>query len=269
MSALRIVCAALIAWTLAALAAHAQPNRIVSADFCADQYVLRLASRDQIAAVSRFADGEDSYERARARGLRQVRPTLEEVAPLRPDLVVRTFGGGPQFEAALARHNIRVLNIGWIEDIDGVLREVRRLGAAFGHAGRAEAFARTLEARRRAIAARRAPGLSALYITPGGVTAGRGTMVDAIFREAGIANLERGEGWRPAPLERLVRDRPERLVLSFFDYGGVRADAWSAARHPLLRRIIAATPHVTWPSSWTACAHWGALDAAEALQAAR
>jgi len=257
----------LIALLLFAGVAHAQPSRIASLDFCADQYVLRLADRGQIAAVSRFADGEDSYERARAHGLPRIRPTLEEIAPLRPDLVVRTFGGGPEIEAALARRNIRVLNVGWIEDIDAVIAAVRRIGAAFGQAARAEAFARTLEARREMLRRRMMPGFSALYLTPGGVTAGRGTMVDAIFREAGVRNSETGDGWRPAPLERLVRERPERLVLSFFDFGATRADAWSSARHPLMRRVLADTPSVSWPAAWTSCAHWGALDAAEALQA--
>lgn len=248
--------------------AHAQPTRIASLDFCADQYVLRLADRDQIAAISRYAEGEDSYERTRAAGIAQIRPTLEEMAPLRPDLVVRTFGGGPQIEQALARRHVSIVNVGWIETIGDVIDAVRRVSAALGQSARGERFARALEIRRRALAVRRIPGVRALYLTPGGVTAGRGTMVDEIFREAGVENIEQGRGWRPAPLERLVRDRPLRLVLSFFDFAATRQDAWSAARHPLMRRILAETPSVTWPAAWTACAHWGALDAAEALQQA-
>jgi iron complex transport system substrate-binding protein len=227
---------------------------------------LRLADRAQIAAVSRGADGADSYERRRARGLQQVRPTLEEVAPLRPDLVMRSYGGGPTLEASLARRGIPVMNVGWVEDIDGVVREVRRVGEALGQDARAEALARSLAERRGRLARSRPRGIAALYLTPGGVTAGRGTMVDAIFREAGVANLERGQGWRPAPLEALTRTPPERVVLSFFDLHASKQDAWSVARHPVMRRILATTPSVTWPAAWTACPTWGALDAAEALQ---
>ncbi|MGE3581924.1 MAG: ABC transporter substrate-binding protein [Hyphomonadaceae bacterium] len=254
---------------LLASPAHAQPQRIVSLDFCADQYVLRLAAPDQIAAVSRGAGAMDSYERARARGVPSVRATMEEVAPLRPDLVVRSFGGGPALEAALARRNVTILNVGWSENIAQVLTDVRRVSTAFGRQAEGEAFARQLEARRAALARNRPRAQSpVLYLTPGGVTAGRNTMVDAIFREAGAVNAEEGAGWRPAPLERLVARQPERVVLSFFDLPAARADGWSAARHPVMRRIVRETPSVSWPAAWTACPTWGALDAAEALQRA-
>lgn len=247
--------------------AQAQPRRIVSLDFCADQYVLRLADRDQITAVSRGAGAIDSYERARARGLARVRPTLEEVATLHPDLVVRAFGGGPTLTAALARRGARVLTVGWSETIEGVIADVRRAARAFGQAERGEAFAHALEARRAALTHMRpARPVRALYVTPGGVTAGRGTLVDAILREAGAENSESGAGWRPAPLERLARAAPDRLVLSFFDLPAAQRNAWSAARHPVLRRLVRATPATTWPAAWTACPTWAALDAAEALQ---
>jgi iron complex transport system substrate-binding protein len=260
---------AMMCWlALGATPAGAQPQRIVSLDFCADQYVLRLSHRAAIAALSRGADGADSYERESARGLPQVRATLEEVAPLRPDLVVRSYGGGPTLEAGLARRGIPVMNVGWVEDIDGMVREVRRVGAALGQRARGEALARSIEERRRLLALGRRPGVSALYLTPGGVTAGRGTMVDAIFREAGVTNLERRRGWQSVPLEALVRNPPQRVVLSFFDLHAAKQDAWSVARHPVMRRILAKTPSVAWPAAWTACPSWGALDAAESLQRA-
>ena len=77
-------------WVVCALAllcaspAWAEPRRIVSLDYCADQFVLALADRDQIAALSRGSQRDDSYFRARAHGIRQTRGTLEEVLALRP-----------------------------------------------------------------------------------------------------------------------------------------------------------------------------------------
>jgi iron complex transport system substrate-binding protein len=85
-----IVCALALAF---AMPAYAAPRRIVSLDYCADQFVLALADRDQIAALSRGSQRDDSYYRTRAAGIRQTRGTLEEVLALRPDLVIRNWGG--------------------------------------------------------------------------------------------------------------------------------------------------------------------------------
>ena len=70
--------------------------RIVSLDFCADQYVLKLADREQILAVSPDAVREFSYMRETAQGLPTVRSVAEDVLILKPDLVVRSYGGGPK-----------------------------------------------------------------------------------------------------------------------------------------------------------------------------
>ena len=54
-------------------------RRIVSLDYCADQFVLGLAERRRILAVSPDADADFSYMRASAEGLRTVRPRAEDV----------------------------------------------------------------------------------------------------------------------------------------------------------------------------------------------
>ena len=79
--------------------------RIVSLDYCADQYVLRLVARDRIVAVSRDARKPFSYMRAAAAGVPQVAARAEDVLVLRPDLVVRSYGGGAgaALDAQIAR----------------------------------------------------------------------------------------------------------------------------------------------------------------------
>ena len=49
-------------------ATEATPRRIVSLDFCADQYVLKLADRESILAVSRDATKDFSFMREEALG---------------------------------------------------------------------------------------------------------------------------------------------------------------------------------------------------------
>src|SRR5690554_3799563 len=71
----------------AALAAA--PERIVSLNLCVDQYLLALADRDQIAALTQFArDPEVSAAAAHAEGFHQIRGAAEEVVQLNPDLVL-------------------------------------------------------------------------------------------------------------------------------------------------------------------------------------
>ena len=73
-----------------------RPMRIVSLDFCSDQYVLKLADRAQILALSPDAGREFSFMREAAAGLPTVRPVAEDVLILQPDLVIRSYGGGPK-----------------------------------------------------------------------------------------------------------------------------------------------------------------------------
>ena len=70
------------------------PRRIVSLDYCADQYVLKFADREDILALSPDAGKRFSYMRAAAEGIPTVRPRTADVLALQPDLVVRTYGGG-------------------------------------------------------------------------------------------------------------------------------------------------------------------------------
>ncbi|MCA8893462.1 MAG: ABC transporter substrate-binding protein, partial [Hyphomonas sp.] len=71
----------------------------VSLDYCADQYVLKLADREQILAISPDGDKEFSYMHEAAEDVPTVRPVAEDVLVLKPDLVVRAYGGGPNAEA--------------------------------------------------------------------------------------------------------------------------------------------------------------------------
>ncbi|MCG8441008.1 MAG: ABC transporter substrate-binding protein, partial [Caulobacterales bacterium] len=83
-----------------------RPARVVSLDFCADQYVLKLVERQRVLALSPDATREFSYMRAEAAGVRSVRPRAEDVILLEPDLVVRSYGGGPNAAAFFERAGV-------------------------------------------------------------------------------------------------------------------------------------------------------------------
>ncbi len=241
-----------------------RPIRIVSLDYCADQYVLKLAPRSRIAAVSPDAGAEFSYMRAASVGVPRVRPNAEDVLVLRPDLVVRSYGGGPGAAEMFARAGVPVLQLGYADDLAGVRRVLVETASGLGEGAKGGAIARDFDARLAAIAAT-ASGKRALYVTPGGVTSGPGTLVDETLRASGLANFDDRAGWNPLPLERLAREQPDVVAAAFFDTRWNKADPWSAAAHPVARDALRDRVLVSLPGAWTACGGWFLLDAVEAL----
>src|SRR5262249_55687584 len=143
----------LMRWLIAAMAlacapaAQAEPRRIVSLDYCADQFVLALADRDQIAALSIGSRRDDSYFRARADGIRQTRGTLEDVLALRPDLIVRNWGGPWDAAEVYTRFGVPVLQVGDTPDFASARADLLDAGQILGHAQRGETLARDLDLR--------------------------------------------------------------------------------------------------------------------------
>lgn len=241
------------------------PQRIVSLDYCADQYVLRFADRAAIRALSPDAAKRFSYMRAQARGVPTVRPRAADVIALEPDLVVRSYGGGPEVAAFLEELGVPVVQIGFPQTLAEVRDEVVRVGSALGNAEEAEGVAADMDRRLAALPPPRGPRRTALYMTPGGVTSGAGTLVHEVLGAAGLANFQARPGWNPLPLERLAYERPDVIAAASFD----GADAWSVARHPVARAQAARAPVVPLEGAWTSCGGWFLVDAVEALARAR
>ncbi|HCY54201.1 MAG TPA: iron ABC transporter substrate-binding protein [Oceanicaulis sp.] len=236
-------------------AAQAQPQRIVSLDYCADQYVLGLADRSQIAALSPDAAADYSSHAALAEDLPQARPLAGEILAHRPDLVVRSWGGDTRILALFERLGIPVHQIGYISDFDDIRRETRAAAAAFAREDRAE----TLLAEMDRALDRVTPlaGVDALYVTPGGVTAGQGTFIDALLRAAGLRNTAGGlSGWSSLPLEAVALRRPDIFVTGFSNSATDRVDRWSASRHPVMRRALSSRPAFTLDTGVIACTTW-------------
>lgn len=239
-------------------------KRIVSLDFCADQYVLKLADRADILALSPEAVMAHSYLRAEAAGLPSVRPLAEDAIALKPDLIVRSYGGGPNAEAFFERAGIPVLTVGWAGDIDAIKRVTLEMAEGLGHTARGDTLVAQIDARLAALPVFQT-SQRVLYMTPTGVTSGGGTLIDELMSAAGAENFETRAGWHSLPLERLTGEQPDIVAASFFDAPSLGQDIWSAARHPLARQQIETLPVAELSGAWTACGAWFALDAVEAL----
>jgi iron complex transport system substrate-binding protein len=263
-----------VRWLVCALAlvlstpVWAAPLRVVSLDYCADQYVLALADRAQIVALSRGSLRDDSYFRDRAHGIRQTRGSLEEVLALRPDLVVRNWGGPWNAADVYSRFRVPVLQVGDVTNFPAARADVLDAARVLGHSERGEAIARDLDlrlARLRAAAPReRAP---VMYLSAGGAIAGADTLTDAAINAAGARNVRSARGWQVMPLEELVETPPALIALGFFDAGRERMNAWSPSRHPALRSALARARTVSLPPAVISCEAWTMIDAAEIIAA--
>ncbi len=235
----------------------ASPRRVVSLDQCADQYVLALAPREAIAGLSKRADDPDAWLRDQARGLPLKRATLEALSSTRPDLVVRSWGGDERMVRALEARGARVVHIEDATDFPGVRANVRTVAAALDRRAEGEALIRRMDAKL-AASAGAWKGQRALYYTPGGFTAGPGTLVDAMLRGAGLSNAARAQSFAAIPLEALALNPPRLFVLGFFDAG--HQTRWDQGRHPLLAELARGKTAASLPGSILGCPAWFAAD---------
>ncbi len=249
-------------------ATQAWPARVVSLDYCADQYVLKFAAVENILALSPEAVQEFSYLREQARGFPSVRPIVENVISIKPDLVVRSYGGGYGIVEVLDQLDIPVLQIGYANTLTEVQQSILTVSAALGAADRGEQIVAAMRKRLQeiSIAAGKEKG-SALYTTPTGVTAGPGTLIHDVLLAAGFDNFEDKPGWRALPLERLVYSGPDVVAQAFYQSAYGHRDLWSAAAHPVTQRQLANSGRVALDGAWTSCGAWFLMDAVEALVA--
>ncbi|WP_026299455.1 ABC transporter substrate-binding protein [Elioraea tepidiphila] len=241
--------------------AAAKPARVVSLNLCADQFVVALAERERIAALSPLAvDPALSAVAAEAAGIPRVRTVAEEVLPLNPDLAIVGPWGAARVAAMLEARGVAVLRLGLAEDFDAILRHLRSVAAALGETARGEALAASI-ARDLAAIRRRADAPRALVWQARGFVPGRGTLPDAVLRAAGLGNAAPFAGYGFVSLERLLADPPDLLVTA--PAAGPPSLSEALLEHPALAR--AAIPRARIDPAWLACGGPETVRAAAAL----
>ena len=246
-------------------------ERVVSLDYCADQYVIALVERDNIVAVSPAADSEYSYLASRASGLVQMRPSGEAVLFSRPDLVVRQWGGGFGATAYLERFSTNIAQVLFGTDLEIAAVNLDSIGASLEESKKAQKLVKEMEGRlvrMRALLEPESDLPRALYVTPGGLTTGTDTFVHEAMIAAGVINMAADDGqrgWREINLEAIALDPPDLVIAAFFDLRSAQVNYWSIARHKFLREVIEKTPTVVLPAAQLACSAWFFMDAVESI----
>jgi iron complex transport system substrate-binding protein len=253
----------LAALALAAPGASA-PVRVMSVDQCADQYVLALAPRPEIVGVSKRALNPDSNQRALAQGLPERRPTLESVLAAQPTVVVRYWTADAGLGEALMRRGVAVVQLDDPNDFPGIARNIRVVAKALGREAAGEALVARMNAE---LAASQGAwrGARALYLTPGGFTAGDGTLVGATMRAAGLTPEAKSSGYGPAPLETLVLNPPVALVLAFFRDLADGRQHWAVGDAGRVESLTGRPVIASLSGTIVGCPAWFAADGALAL----
>lgn len=255
-------------------AVWADHGKVLSLDYCADQYVLALANEEDILALSPASQSNYSYFQETAEHFPQLKPAMEAVYAVDPDIVVRQWGGGLNAFERLSGFGFKVAQIEHGDSFKAAQDNLLKIGKEIGAEDRAALLVRDMLSRLERVQQRhenQTKRLRALYVTPGGVSAGRGTLIDEIMRKVGLINImaDAGrQGWVPIDLEALALHPPDLLIAGFFDLGAEQPSHWSISRHSFLQEQLRQIKTVYLPSRQLACSAWFAVDALETVSRA-
>ena len=254
-----------VATTGAVSPANAKPARIVSLNLCADQLLVELAERRNIASVTYFAPKpEYSPNASKARGLKVNYGQAEEIIPLKPDLVFAGRFSARATVGILRKLGYPVVEIPVVRSMADVRRNVRLIAGAIGEKARGEALIGAFDAKLKSIRLDQSAErpVAAIYWMRGN-TAGIGTLMGAIVEQAGFTNLARRlgrSGVANLPLETLLSNPADALVLASTS-GDPPSLAAEAVTHPALARLIRTRPSVAMSSQLWSCGTPAVADA--------
>jgi iron complex transport system substrate-binding protein len=243
--------------------APAVPQRIVSINLCADQLVLALADRNQIAGLTKNAtDREMSGEAAAARGIPLLSNSAEQILAIEPDLIVGMPASRSAALAALPQHDYPLLDLETANSLDEIYASIRQTAAAVGHPARGDALIARMQ---RELAGLPKPGNGrvAAYYQRRGYMTGTGTLIDELMTRVGLLNLAGKLGKPPLSqlsLEEMVAAKPDFLIVEsatdkVIDQGS------EMLHHPALKDI----PRISVPQAWTVCGSPAYTQAARSM----
>lgn len=250
------------------LQASEDAHTIVSVDYCADQFVLALAAPQQIMALSKDAQSPFSFYAEHAKSFPLTRGSSEQILTMQPDITVRQWYGARATDRLYERAGIKSISIGFAGTPEGNFDNLITFAEKIGRTSAAKAFVDKRKALIKSFEiAPKAKG-KALYITPGGFSAGRGTFVHHIINLAGFtttADTYGQTGWAPLPLEAIVNTPPDVIITSFNDLETERS-RWSASNYPLIKDLLESKPVIDVPSRYLSCSGLFAADAAQLIR---
>lgn len=243
----------------------ARPVRIVSQNLASDEMLFPMVDAQRLVGLSSLSR-DPKYSNVVAEATGHPAPsieTAEDIVRLKPDLIFVTTYSRAEVVEVLESTGAPVYRLANFDDLDGVITNLRRIGAAVGDEAAAERMVAEMQRRLAAVAARRAgrPPMRVLSFS-GGFTAGRGTTFDDIVRRANAVNEAAARGIDKFPRlseEQVLAWNPDVLVAGALPgeadsvrrrlLNGPGVGQTTAARRNQIvvietRRLLAVSPHV-------------------------
>ena len=232
----------LIALALTACAAaparEAAPGTIVSLNPCTDAILAEVADPAQILGLSSYSSdpAASSMDVAKARRFRAVSGSVEEVATLRPALVIGSTFTAPAARSAFARMELRFAEFGVASTVEQSKAQVREIAALAGHPERGDLLNAQIDAALAQAAPPAGPLVPAIVWQSGGMVPGQGTLIADLLGRTGFTNAAALRGMQQAdllPLEQMLA-APPRVI---FTAGNPLANEDRMLAHPALRAL--------------------------------
>lgn len=245
--------------------APALPQRIVSINLCADQLVLALADRGQIAGLTKNAtDIEMSGEAEKAHGIPLLSNSAEQILAIEPDLIVGMPASRSAALRALPEQSYPLLDLDTANTLDEIYASIRQTAVAVGHPARGDALIARMQGELAGLS-KPGKGRVAAYYQRRGYMTGTGTLIDELMARVGLVNLAGKLGKPPLSqlsLEEMVAARPDYLIVESAT-DKVTDQGSEMLHHPALKDI----PRISVPQAWTVCGSPAYTQAARSMAA--
>ncbi|MEM1134162.1 MAG: ABC transporter substrate-binding protein [Pseudomonadota bacterium] len=259
-----LCCLLLVGASVQAKPERPKPQRIVSLNLCTDQYLLAVADREQITALTKFVrDPEMSAAASKAMTIPITTGSAEQVLAMRPDLVLASPTRRRETLARLRDRGIPIVEIPSAKSYADIVSQIRLVAKAVGHPERGERLIENMDARLAKVSAKAGRGKVAAYYQRRGFLTGSGTLIDDMMLRLGLSNLAKTLDKPPlarVSLEELALARPDFLIV---ETGSTRVEdrGTEMLNHPLIRSI----PRLEVPQAWTVCGGPAYVEAVESL----
>ena len=193
------------------------PKRIVSLAPSVTEILFALGLGDKIVGVTQFSDYPSGTALKEKIGT-YIRPNIEKIVSLNPDLIIATADGNPR-EAVeqLEKLGLSIFTI-FPEEINDIYHNMKDIGLITGKKEEGVALAESLEKRINEIAdavkGLKKPKVFFQIGTRPLYTAGKGTFIDRLITLAGGVNIvDAGTIRYPAySIERIIADGPDVML---------------------------------------------------------
>jgi iron complex transport system substrate-binding protein len=251
-------------------AAAEVPRRVVSLNLCADQLLLRLADREQIASLSPFAhDPRQSFLVEDAKALPANKGSGEQILMESADLVIAgRFDSKPKLQL-LADKGVPTLLLDAWRDLEHGRAQIRMMAERLGHPERGEALIAEIDA-----ALVRAKGAApaertVLVMFRRGFVLGSDNFMNALLRHVGLRPMQNDLGLPQGGMVRL-----ETLVATPPDYAMIGREGLAAVDngtafllHPALVAAVPPERRITLDNKLATCGGPSTPAAIDALAA--